>query len=378
MAQPATRTVFPSLNPDIPVLLLHNLDRTWPQCDIDTSLELGELMLGGLQAAGHPVVKERLENDQLSNLLSAYNPTELIVFNWCEEVPGVPRSSWMVAQELERQGFTYTGADYLALVFSQDKRQVQQCLKDAGVPTPLWHIFYSPDEVAWDLFPAIVKPAFEHYSLGIARESVVESLDELVRRVGFVIEQHQQPVLVEEFINGREFHVGVIGNTYLQMLPPAEIDFSAFNDIHDCLCTYDTNFNRESISYQSVSAKLPIDFTDEELERLERAVLGAYRATGCRDYARMDVRMRNGNFYILDVNHNADISPETSLVKAAEMVGYPYGLFGSLLINLAAERHPVFGNGAYHTIHSRTTRARSMHARDAHAQVAAEPAERCE
>jgi D-alanine-D-alanine ligase len=342
--QPFARTILPSLKTDLPVLLLHNLDRSWPQCDITACLELGELMMEGMRVAGHPVIKERLEDDQLASLLSSYDPTQLIVFNWCEEVPGVPRSSWMVARELERQGFTYTGADYPALVFSQDKRQVQQRLKDAGVPTPFWKIFYSTEEVHWSLFPAIVKPSFEHYSMGIARESVVETREELVHRIDYVLEQHQQPALVEEFINGPEFHVGVIGNTLLQMLPPFEIDFSAFTDIHDRLCTYDTNFNHESISYRTVTAKLALNFSSKELTRLERAILAAYRATGCRDYARMDVRMRDGHFYILDVNHNADISPDTSLIKGAEIYGYTYGLFGSLLVNLAAERHPVFGN----------------------------------
>lgn len=304
-------------------------------------------MAEAMQAAGHPVIRDRLEDDKLPDLLSAYDPTALIVFNWCEEVPGIPRSSWMVAQELERQGFTYTGADHPALVLSQDKRQVQQRLTDACIPTPVWKIFYSASVVDWDLFPAIVKPAFEHYSLGIERESVVLSIAELTRRVSYVIDQLQQPVLVEEFIDGREFHVGVIGNDSLQMLPPAEIDFSAFADIHDRLCTYEANFDRNSLAYQSVYARLPIDFTLEELTCLERTVLGAYRATDCRDYARMDLRMRDGVFYILDVNHNADISPDTSLIKAAEMVGYPYGQFGSLLVNLAAERHPVFGNGSH-------------------------------
>ena len=349
MGQPATRQVFPSLKTDLPVLLLHNLDHTWPQCDIDMCLELGEVMQESLQATGHPVLKERLENDQLASLLGKYDPRELVVFNWCEEVPGIPRSSWMVAQELERQGFTYTGADYPALVFSQDKRQVQQRLKEAGVPTPIWRIFYSVDEVAWDLFPAIVKPSFEHYSLGITRESVVETIEELTRRVGYVLEQHKQPALVEEFIDGREFHVGVVGNDRLQMLPPAEIDFSVFSDIHDRLCTYEANFVPTSLAYQNSFAKLPIPFTAEELSLLEKSVLGAYRATGCRDYARMDVRKRNGTFYVLDVNHNADLSPDNSLVKAAEMIGYPYGNFASLLINLAAERHPVFGNGHHRT-----------------------------
>ena len=138
MEQPTARLIFPDLQTDLPVLLIHNLDRSWPQADIDVCIELGDLMFESLQAAGHPVMRGRLEDDKLSDLLNKYDPTGVIVFNWCEEIPGIPRSSWMVAQELERQGFTYTGADYPALVFSQDKRQVQQALQDAGVPTPEW------------------------------------------------------------------------------------------------------------------------------------------------------------------------------------------------------------------------------------------------
>jgi D-alanine-D-alanine ligase len=338
-------SIYPGLKPGFPVLLLNNVDPSWPAEDIQLAIALADRMVEALSDAGHSVMRARLQDDQLSTLLRVYNPADLIVFNWCEDVPGIPRSSWMVAKELEHQGFTFTGADYPALALSQDKRQVQQRLKDAGVPTPTWRIFYSAGEVDWKLFPAIVKPAFEHCSYGISRESVVESLDELVWRVEYVINKHQQPVLVEEFIDGREFHVGVIGNRNLYMLPPAEIDFSAFTDIHDRLCTYEANFDQDSLAYQSIGTILPIAFTPEELICMETAVLAAYRATGCRDYARMDIRLRDGTFYILDVNHNADISPDNSLIRAAEMMGYPYGLFGSLLVNLAAERHPVFGNG---------------------------------
>lgn len=354
MEQPTARINLPTLQTDLPVLLFHNIDYSWPQDEIEMCLELGDRMSEEMRSAGHPLVHLRLEDDKLSNKLSAFDPSEMIVFNWCEEIPGVPRSAWMVAQELERQGFTYTGADYPALVFSQDKRQVQQRLKEACIPTPAWKIFNSIGEINWELFPAIVKPAFEHYSLGIARESVVENQRELTSRILFVLEHHQQPALVEEFIDGPEYHVGVIGNDYLIMLPPFEIDFSIFSDIHDRLCTYDTNFNHNSISYQSVAIRLVDYLTSDELESMERAVLGAYRATGCRDYARMDVRMRDGVFYILDVNHNADISPDTSMIRGAEMMGYSYGSFGSLLVTLAADRHPVFGNGAYHRTNHRT------------------------
>jgi D-alanine-D-alanine ligase len=361
VGQPSAHPIFPSLKTDLPVLLFHNLDRSWPQHDIDMCLEMGDLMTAAMQTTGHPVMRARLEDDKLSSLLSNYNPNEVIVFNWCEEVPGIPRSSWMVAQELERQGFTYTGADYPALVLSQDKRQIQQRLKEACVPTPVWKIYSSSHMNDWELFPAIVKPAFEHYSLGIERESVVLSKVELIKRIQYVIDKHQQPALVEEFIDGREFHVGVVGNGNLHMLPPAEIDFSMFDDIHDRLCTYDANFNPDSLAYQNSWAKLPVDFSQDELEMMEKAVLGAYQATNCRDYARLDIRMRDGVFYVLDVNHNADLSPDNSLIKAAEMVGFPYGQFGSLLINLAAERHPVFGNGSYRGQASRYSPVQAGH-----------------
>ena len=77
---------------------------------------------------------------------------------------------------------------------------------------------------------------------------------------------------------------------------------------------------------------------------MEQTVLAAYRATDCRDYARFDVRLRDGVFYVLDVNPNADVSPDTSMVLAAEMIGLSYGQLGSWLINLAARRHPIFGS----------------------------------
>jgi hypothetical protein len=172
--RPLARTIYPTLQTAVPLLLLHNLDHAWPQYDIDQALMMADMMIESMQAEGHPLMLGRLEDDNLTELLSQFDPNEVVVFNWCEEVPGVPRSAWMVAKELERQGFTYTGADYPALVLSQDKRQIQQRLRDAKVSTPVWKVYCSASEVTgWDLFPAIVKPAFEHDSLGIERESVV-------------------------------------------------------------------------------------------------------------------------------------------------------------------------------------------------------------
>jgi D-alanine-D-alanine ligase len=195
----------------------------------------------------------------------------------------------------------------------------------------------------WDCFPAIVKPAYEHYSLGITQEAVVHSCQELSQQVTLVAETFRQPVLVEDFIDGREFHVSVVGNGKLEVLPIAEMDFSAI--LEDCgrLCTYDSKFTPTSSDYQMIQLRLPAVLSGEEKLKLKETAIAAYRATNCRDYARLDIRQRNNTFYVLDVNPNADLSPDTSVALSAGLAGYSFGQFGSLLVNLAAHRHPVFG-----------------------------------
>jgi D-alanine-D-alanine ligase len=225
----------------------------------------------------------------------------------------------------------------------QDKCKILHQMQDLGFHVPEWEKYTSTDNVAWEKFPAIVKPAFEHCSYGITRDSVVQTPVELIHRIQFVLDKFQQPALVEEFIDGREFHVGVIGNGHPFMLPPAEVDFSGFCDIHDRLCTYEAKFEKTSLAYQLTALKLPVDLSTDQLRLLEEMVIIAYQATGCRDYARMDIRLQDDIFYILDVNHNADLAPETSMILGAERVGLSYGQFGSLLVNLAARRHAIFG-----------------------------------
>jgi D-alanine-D-alanine ligase len=326
----------------LPVLLLCDIDRSLSQIEIRESEEITDIFVDALRAIGHMVTLVYLEANNLQTLLQPYDPRELIVFNWCEEVPGVPHSCSSVALELERRGFAYTGSDYYALELGQDKRRIKQRLQGQGIPTPTWQVYTSVHAIHWSKFPAIVKPAFEHCGIGITREAVVQSREDLLGRIRYILKELQQPALVEDFIDGREFHIGVIGNGTTRVLPPAEIDFSSFADIHDRLCTYEANFDKNSLAYQKTIPRLPALLTPNEQQNLEDVVIAAYRATHCRDYARMDIRLCDDIFYILDVNHNADISPDNSLILAAEMVGYNYGQFGSLLVNLAAQRHPRF------------------------------------
>jgi D-alanine-D-alanine ligase len=332
---------------DLPILLLYNIDREWPAADIKESEEAAEVLGQSLREIGHPVTQARLEDSNLPHLLRSYDPEEYLVFNWCEELPQIPRSASHVTAALEDLGFVFTGADTEALILAQDKQRVKQMLDAHNVPTPLWKVFSSTHTDDWNIFPAIVKPVFEHCSFGVTRDAVVQSSEELAKRVKYVLRAFKQPALVEEFIDGREYHIGIIGNGRLKVLPAVEMDFSAFPSINDRLCSYDSKFDSESESYNYIEYRLPAPLSASERKQLETIALAAYRATLCRDYARLDIRARDGTFYVLDVNPNADFSIETSLAMSAEMSGLSYGQLASCLINLAAKRHPVFGKNGH-------------------------------
>jgi D-alanine-D-alanine ligase len=174
----------------------------------------------------------------------------------------------------------------------------------------------------------------------------VETSDELAERIAVITEQFHQPALVEDFIDGPEFHVSLWGNRYnggVQMLPPAEMDFSRLRSVRDRLCTFDSKYRPGSRHYEEIQVQIPAALDEMQLRQLERVSMEVYRLFGCHDYARLDFRLRNGTFYVLDVNPNPDITPETSIVQSAELAGYSYGEMISNLINLAARRHPIFG-----------------------------------
>jgi D-alanine-D-alanine ligase len=327
---------------DLPILLLYNLDPEWSPETIDSSLLLSHNLIDGLSSLGHPAELICVRDDDIETLLGGYDPAEYIVFNWCEEFPGKPNSYAEVAQKLEAMGFIFTGADSHALEISADKRRVKKRLDRHHIPTPIWDIYETTHSNGWKHYPAIVKPALEHCSYGITPEALVWSRDKLLQRVEYVLDEFKQPALVEEFIDGREFHVTVIGNGELKALPAAEMDFSAFSQPENRLCTYDAKFDPTSNAYNLIELKLPAQLSVEQQKALEVVSISAYRVTECRDYARMDIRLRGDTFYVLDVNPNADFSPDTSTVLAAEIVGIPYPQLGSLLVNLAAQRHAGF------------------------------------
>ncbi|MFH1912516.1 MAG: ATP-grasp domain-containing protein [Pseudomonadota bacterium] len=330
----------------VPVVLLYNLDPSWTSQEKEEATLLSSQLGQAVSQVGHPVAMVPVSDSDLSAALRPFDPSSHIVFNWCENLPATPRSESLVAQILESLGFVFTGAGGRALTLAQDKRAMKEILSKAGIPTPTWRLYDRPQADGWNRFPAIVKAANEHSSEGLTRESVVMNEEELSARVAYVLKTYDQPALVEDFIDGREFHVSLWGNGTIDMLPPAEMDFSQFKNVHDRLCTYDAKFVPGSESYEGIKTLLPALLGADDLRTLKRVCQAAYRAIGCRDYGRIDLRIRDGVFYVLDVNPNADISADASLACAAELAVYSYGEMGSRIVRLAANRHPGWGRGS--------------------------------
>jgi D-alanine-D-alanine ligase len=331
------------LRTDIPVAVLYDIDPSWTSGEVhDTTNQVRELE-SRLRTVGHRVAMVPVFHGELGTVLSRFDPSRWIVLNWVDGLPGHDRGDVVAALELRLNGYTYTGSPPEVLALSYDKPRCKQLLRRAGVPTPRGRVYDHSGAVDWSEFPAIVKPAHAHCSTGITSDSVVLGRPDLRRRVEHVIETHGQPALVEPFVDGREFHVSLWGNGRIDVLPPAEMDFSRFDDVRDRLCTWDAKFNPGSRHYEGISVKLPADLDESELGTLERVSLAAARVVGCRDYARVDLRLQDGDFLVLDVNPNPDITHDASFALAAELVGTSYGELGSRLVNLAAQRHPLLG-----------------------------------
>ena len=323
----------------MPVLLLHNIDPAWDPDETDQALREVAAFESALRSTGRPLTAITVRNADLPSYLHDYDPNGHLLFNWCEEIPGISHSEALVPQTLEALKFTYTGSTSDVLTFCWDKVKVKQFMDLLGIPTPRWQVCDSAETSGWDCFPAIVKPSREHCSFGVTTEAVVMSPAELRTRIACIIDAFHQPALVEEFIDGREFHVTLWGNGTVDMLPPAEMDFSAFDDVRDRLCTYESKFHPGSRHYEQINLKLPAPLNESESHLLQSTSVRTYRVFHCRDYARLDIRMRDGVFYVIDVNPNSDVSSEASMACAAEAAGFTYGEMINRIIGFAAQRH---------------------------------------
>lgn len=324
------------------ILILSNEDNTWTPADYaEVDLEIAR-MQNGLIEQGFQTEVFTVRHSVLKELgqRSCYPRDRWLVFNWCEQYYDRPWTDAEITGELEQLGYVFTGAGSADMRLSMDKARVRQRLAAGGVPVPLGRVYTDVDTQDWHVFPAIVKPANQHSSCGVSRRSLVENPAELQRQVRWVLDEFGGPAVVEEFIDGREIHVALIGNREITVLAPMEIDYSLFGDIHDRIYTNEAKFDKQQLPYYLTKFLCPAPLAAATQRRVEAAALAAYRLGGCRDYGRVDLRLRQGEPVVLDVNPNADLTFESDHAIGSKMLGWTYGQMAACIIECALERWP--------------------------------------
>lgn len=244
---------------------------------------------------------------------------------------------------LEMLGIPYTGSDPLTLAATLDKECAKRLADHAGIPTPGWALIEEGNLAAADEqlarlgWPLIVKPDYEGSSKGVLRSGIVNNRAELEAAVARLAAAYHQPLLVEEFIEGEELTVGVVGNRppevigIMRILPkrPGEGPF-----------IYGIEVKRhweEHLEYES-----PAKISAGDAETVRRTTLAAWRAFGCRDVARFDFRLRDGVPYFLEVNPLPGLSPFSGdIVFLARGVGISHEELIGRILRAAMERHGI-------------------------------------
>lgn len=251
------------------------------------------------------------------------------VFNLCEEINGNCELEMCVAGLLELMKIPYTGSAPLALGLALNKFHVKQILHSAGVPTAKGWVQRPGRELAIPRgirLPVIVKPAHEDASLGINSNSVCHGIEQLEKQTAYIHEVYKQEALIEEYLDGREFNVSVIGDLVPQVLAVQEIDFIGMPEGEPKIVSYRAKWDEESTVYNSTVPVCPAVIPKRLENKIRDIALRSHVAVGCRDYSRVDMRSdARGNVYVLEVNPNPDISPNAGFARAARVAGYSYG-----------------------------------------------------
>lgn len=324
------------------VVVIYNLDPAWDKNEISEARRSNKVLYKALKDEGIETYLEELNDPHLEKILDRYDPYDTIVFNICETLPGIPSSESQVVEIIKSKGFTFTGNAPDVLELSYDKEKVKELLGSIGISVPHGAVLTPGQADEWKIFPAIVKPAREHCSLTITERSVVYNIEALKEQIRIVNDELNQPAMVEDFIDGREFRVSVWNNDPPEVLPLVEMCFASFSDPHKRLCTYESKFVPASEHYRKIESKTLIPLDRKIRKKFEQDALKTYKGLGCLDYARFDFRMRNDEIFFLDFNPNNDISINTSFAMAAELTSLSYGQMLKKIVMMAADRHPVF------------------------------------
>jgi D-alanine-D-alanine ligase len=313
------------------VLVLFNepvLPRDHPESESEVDvLDTAADVVKTLNTAGFAVRKLGISLDPQPFIDEVKQARPDAVFNLFEGVPTQLGTEVGVASLLDWLNLSYTGCPAACLSLGRDKALTKHLLAGAGLPTAKYAVVDRVPFSEWTGgWPAFVKPAMQDASVGIDQGSVVRNAAELEARARYVLDRFGPPLLIEEFIGGREFHVNVIEEgigpeRLLTVLPFAEIAFREPRPDWWPVYTYTAKWDEKSTEYQDSPLVAPVELTPALTAELRELALRAFRLFQCRDFARIDVRMDSaGAFRIMEMNPNPYLI-SLALVKGLESTG---------------------------------------------------------
>jgi D-alanine-D-alanine ligase len=243
---------------------------------------------------------------------------------------------------LELLGLRYTGGGPGELYLSQDKALSKKLLAYEQILYPRFAVFSR--EAAFETggnlrMPLFVKPLRSDASIGIGGKSLVHDAVALMERVALIQKEYDDAALAEEFIDGREFYIGVLGNAQPKALPPVEVDFTGFPEGEPRVLGQKAKWDERSREYKGTKSVL-VTLPDELRARLQKVAVDAYRALRVRDYGRVDLRLtETGDIYVLEVNASCYLERSSEFAMAAAAAELPYPQLIERIVALATERY---------------------------------------
>lgn len=264
-----------------------------------------------------------------------------VIFNLVESFHNESEPEMHVAGLYDLYKVPYTGAGPKALGNCLDKILTKQILKSYRIRVPRFKVIESlPLKQSIGLsYPLFVKPVHEDASAGIENESVVRNRKELIARIEYIHRWFKQAALIEEYIEGREFNVTVVGNNPKITLPVSEIDFSGMPDHLHKIVSYQAKWMPDHAAYKHTVPVCPADIPEKLALELSNTAFICAGIMETRDYARVDMRVKDdGTIYVLEVNPNPDISRDAGLMRAAGIYGWDHAETLKRIVHYAYER----------------------------------------
>jgi len=291
-----------------------------------------------IEGLGHSTVKLGGGPEFLHNIL---NEKVDIVFNIAEGRGTYRSREAQVPAILEMLDIPYVGSDPECLAVCLDKHLTKKLLKMAGIPTPDWRLIADPRELtetAWHMFPfpAIVKPAYEGSSKGIHPNSLVDSAKEAAQTVKEMLEIYRQPVLVEQFIDGVEVTVGMLGNSPAKVL--GMMNILPRKQSNRFVYTVEVKRDWKNL----VDYECPAHLNEATSKKMAEYSLKTFEMLGCRDFSRIDFRVSaDGIPYMLEINPLPGLGDYSDLIIMAGKMGWKHEDLIASVFNAALERYPL-------------------------------------